>query len=303
MSDLDPFEDDAGRVPDSSEAIFSTLGSQIRLDILFALAEAQHERGGPVTFAEIHRRVDMRDSSKFNYHLSVLRDHFVEKTDAGYQLKHVGKLVYRAVNAETYDGSHEFPPEPIDSECYKCGADLLAGYDDGQLTIRCADCVDLSYRISLPPSALADRSLPEVLHAADRRVRADFQLAASGVCPSCAGTTVPHRADPATTPTDNVYFDHVCLQCEQRVARTTVGESLLYHPDVVAFHRERGVEPTDGPVWELGFCVCDVEHVDVVSDDPWRARLEIPLDGDVLRLMLDADLSVVETTVDADVAT
>jgi DNA-binding transcriptional ArsR family regulator len=69
---------------DDSDAVdaFGTLADETRLAILRALALAD----GPVRFSDLRERVGVRDTGRFNYHLSQLRERFVEKRDDGYVL-------------------------------------------------------------------------------------------------------------------------------------------------------------------------------------------------------------------------
>lgn len=283
------------RVADQSTALFSVLASETRIAILFALAEAERDEGGPVPFSEIYRRVDLRDSSKFNYHLKTLTERLVERTEDGYQLRYVGRLIYRAIKAGAYVADPVLEPTAVDSRCYKCNATLMASYGDGRLSIECPSCGDLSYRITIPPGALVDRSPDEFLEAADQHIRSDIALAGNGVCSSCAGRTEATLQEPPNAPTDNLYARHECVQCGQRILSTTIGELMLIEPAVIAFCFEHGVDLFANYCWEIGFCVSD-EYITILSAEPWRAQFELVLDDDILRITLDDNFDVVETS-------
>ena len=290
------------RTQEVSKDLFAMLANETRIAILFALAEAERDVGAPVPFSEIYGRLEMRDSSKFNYHLKTLTDHLVRHTDDGYRLRYVGRLIYRAIKAGEYTGEHVLEPTQIDSQCIKCGAQLIARYVDGRLLIRCDDCDDLSYRITIPPGALIDRTPTEFLRAADQQIRSDITLAAHNVCSYCSGKTTPQIRDVADVPTDNIYVNHFCEQCGQRVISTTVGELFLPHPMVIAFCIERGVDLAATPCWEIDFCVTD-DYITVVSEDPWLAEFEYSLGSDILRITMDETLATVETSVITDYST
>ncbi|WP_256299112.1 ArsR/SmtB family transcription factor [Haloarchaeobius salinus] len=70
------------------------LGHEHRIAILRALAEAD----GPLSFSALHARVGMRDSGKFNYHLSRLCEYYVRETDEGYELGHAGERIISAAD-------------------------------------------------------------------------------------------------------------------------------------------------------------------------------------------------------------
>jgi hypothetical protein len=73
----------------------------------------------------------------------------------------------------------------------------------------------------------------------------------------------------------------------------SVGEALLYDPDLIAFCRERGLDVTTTPTWELEFAKTD-RYVTVRSTDPWEVSLELTLDEETLELIVDDDMNVIE---------
>ena len=92
MADASSIETPLGKVagatgPRAVEA-FSILGHETRLAILLALWEAYEPFAAEnaVPFAELRRHVGMRDGSQFNYHLSRLVGHYVQKTETRYEL-------------------------------------------------------------------------------------------------------------------------------------------------------------------------------------------------------------------------
>lgn len=73
----------------------------------------------------------------------------------------------------------------------------------------------------------------------------------------------------------------------------SVGDALLGDPDLISFCRERGVDMTKTPMWELEFAATD-RHVPIRSTDPWEVALELTLDNETLELVVDDDLNVIE---------
>lgn len=106
-ADIDPFSD---RDEVDTDAL-SALANEIRVRILRALAEA----GEPLSFTELREAVDVRDTGKFNYHLTKLCEYFVRETDGGYELGHAGDRVVTASQHATVED-----PEPVE-ECPVCG--------------------------------------------------------------------------------------------------------------------------------------------------------------------------------------
>ncbi|MFB6072337.1 MAG: winged helix-turn-helix domain-containing protein [Halobacterium sp.] len=286
--DADLLEEVADGPGDSLPAAeaFSLLGNETRITILQELWLAPEQ---PVAFSDLRKRVGMRDSAQFNYHLSQLTDHFVRKTDGGYEFQYAGEKVVRAILAGTFTDrvTLEFP---VTGECFSCGGGLEARYADERLAVGCEDC-DATYgRYAFPPGGLRDRTDAEVAAAFDQRVRHLHCLAADGVCPECGG-----RMDTDVVPDDDdrlgldVRVDHTCAQCQHTIT-SPVGLSLLDDSTVVAFHAEHGVDLNTREHWTLRWCVTD--ETTTYKTDPERVTVTIPLDGEELAVTLDGDLRV-----------
>ena len=92
----------------------AVLGNEIRMSILRELADAEES----LSFTELRERVGIRDTGKFNYHLTKLCEYFVRQTESGYELGHAGTRVITAANptASSEDGA-----DGGDSACPVCG--------------------------------------------------------------------------------------------------------------------------------------------------------------------------------------
>lgn len=269
---------------------FSVIANETRLSILEALWKAPER---PVSFSELRREVGMADSAQFNYHLKQLTGQFVVGTDEGYDFRGAGKKVVRAILAGSFNENPEMGPFEVDGTCADCGAGLQAFYEDDMLTVECTDCAKRHGRYPFPPGGLNDRTREEVMDAFNQRVRHLHCLAADGVCPECNGrmTTTITRDEEDYLGLE-VRVDHECEQCRHSLY-SAVGLSLLDQSDVVTFHRDHGVDLCTKPYWDLAWCVSD-QHTTVLSADPWRILVEIPLDEEVLSVTLDGDLNVLE---------
>ncbi|AGN00059.1 hypothetical protein L593_00520 [Salinarchaeum sp. Harcht-Bsk1] len=95
------------------------LGNEIRISILRELADAERA----LSFTELRDRVGLRDSGKFNYHLSTLCEYFVRDTNEGYELGHAGTRVISATGRPAPDEAEDSGVEPIaaEEECPVCG--------------------------------------------------------------------------------------------------------------------------------------------------------------------------------------
>lgn len=91
------------------------LGDELRMDILRTLADAD----GPLTFTELREAVEVRDTGRFNYHLTRLCEYFVRETAGGYELGHAGDRVITAGRVASETG----PAVEPDEQCPVCGAE------------------------------------------------------------------------------------------------------------------------------------------------------------------------------------
>jgi len=293
---------------DPAEA-FALLGNETRIEILQALHGATVERDDePVPFSALYDRVGLDDSAHFNYHLKQLLDHFVRKVECdtseggadggdpdcteGYEFRTPGRKVVRSVFAGTFTGRTELGPFEAPGECYDCGGDLEATYANELLTIACADCGRTPVNHPFPPGGLDDRTPAEFLDAFHHHVRHHYCLAADGVCPECMGRMETTVATGSALPDQEVEVRHVCRRCDNRLT-SAVGVNLLDTAAVLTFCSERGVDLTTEPFWTRAWTVSD-EHTTVASTDPLRIRLDVPCDGDVLRVTVDETLELLD---------
>ncbi|WP_135536194.1 ArsR/SmtB family transcription factor [Halostella pelagica] len=285
---------------------FSVIGNETRLEILEALWTAEER---PVSFSDLRKRVGMRDSAQFNYHLDKLRGQFVRKTEDGYGFRHAGWAVIHAVQAGSINEHPRIEPFGVEGDCVDCGAGLQASYDDERIVVDCEECGRIHANYPFPPGGLDDRTTGEVMAAFNQRVRHLHCLMADGVCPECSGTveTTVER-DPATLELD-VAVRHECQRCRHQLT-TSIGQVLLDHAEIVSFYRDHGIDLNQVPFWTLAWCTDD-EYTTVISEDPWRIRLDVPVkcdeegpassrdapssgSGETLSLTVDDDLTVTE---------
>ncbi|WP_458205084.1 DUF7347 domain-containing protein [Haladaptatus sp. NG-SE-30] len=106
-------------IAESAVNALGTIASEHRIAILRELATADE----PIAFSELRQRVGIRDTSRFNYHLSELRERFVRETDGKYELGHAGERVVFATADLDANGAvalAEAGTEQSD-ECAVCG--------------------------------------------------------------------------------------------------------------------------------------------------------------------------------------
>ena len=270
---------------------FAVVGNETRLAILEALWTAER----PAAFSDLRRRVGMRDSAQFNYHLDKLVGQFVRKTEEGYEFRQAGRAVIRSVLAGTLNQSPELEPFPVEGTCVDCGSGLQARYEDEHFHIECSECGRPHGGYPFPPGGLEDRTREEALDAFNQRARHLSCLSKDGVCPECNGrmeTSVRYATEGDAMGLE-IRVDYECERCHLTTSSST-GLALLDDAEVVSFYRDHGVDLNDVPFWTLDWCVTD-EHTEVASEDPWRLRVTIELDGEELVATLDGDFAVVST--------
>ncbi|MEF8791900.1 MAG: winged helix-turn-helix domain-containing protein [Haloarculaceae archaeon] len=275
------------------EEAFALLGNETRADILRVLGE---EPWSGLSFSELRSRVggDV-DSGRFNYHLQQLVGRFVTREEDGYRMRPEGVTLYRAIRAGTYTRSTSVEPFEAGIDCYFCGAAVEAWYEDGTFTVQCPDCSHVYTHTMMPPSTVEGEERAALLDRVDQYNRHRALAVSRGVCPICVNA-------PETTlvPAEETWFEggedletfvrHECDHCGLS-HHMSVGLALVYHPALVSFFHERGLDVTSVRYWELEFATTD-RYVTVRATDPWEVLLRVPRDGDALELVVDGDLAV-----------
>ena len=78
-------------------------------------------------------------------------------------------------------------PFDLDSECYNCGATLVARYNSENIVIDCPGCAIEFHDFPFPPGTLAGRDTEDLLWVYDGWMRAQTALAVDGLCTWCFG--------------------------------------------------------------------------------------------------------------------
>ncbi|WP_435344720.1 DUF7351 domain-containing protein [Haloarchaeobius sp. HRN-SO-5] len=271
---------------------FDALSDPTRVAIVEALVTARREDPGEpaLSFSDLRDRVDVDDSGRFNYHLQKLRDRFVEKSDAGYELNYAGKQVAAAILAGVLDEDVSLSPVSLDQECPICEGQVSAGYDAGKMTVRC-EADHRLYQTPAPPAAVAGRTVEELLEFTLDLTHSRLLLNARGVCPDCYG---PVENEVSFVEYNDAEFHALLSACERcgTTMQSSLGVCLLHEPDLVTFYRDHGVDVRETHLWLLDVLQ---EPAEQVSDDPPRYRLETTVDGETFGATLDSEGNVLET--------
>ena len=279
----------------TAEDAFALVGNELRAEILRVLGEVPHEG---LSFSELRSRVDEDvDSGQFNYHLQKLVGPFVEDTDDGYVLRAPGLSLYRAIQSGAFNRERSVGPFGAGFDCYFCATPVEASYEDGSFRLMCPGCDHLFASTMLPPSAVEGETA-ELLARVDQYNRHRMLLASRGVCPVCVNPLDLEFVPPEEVWSEGserleVFVHRSCPHCG-RSQHMTVGLALLYHPALISFFYDHGVDLTAVNHWELEFVLSD-NYTTVRSRDPWEVELSVTLDDEALELVVDEELNVLET--------
>jgi endogenous inhibitor of DNA gyrase (YacG/DUF329 family) len=301
---------------------FAVLGNGIRMGILRALGAAD----GPLSFSSLYDRVDVDDSSQFNYHLDRMVGHFVERTEAGYRLAGAGRRVVEAVLSGAVTDRPTLERSPVEEPCPYCGAPVAIEWEKGGVSVFCSACAGRydharpphaagddgggagGYlgRHPLPPAGVRGRDADEVLRAAWTWGNLEILALASGLCPRCAAT-VEWEAELCES--HDAGEDGLCEACGGRHAvsvRATCSNCILETggEPVVALAAEtgmlalltgRGLNPVSPASVHRVEAVHGEYEETVLSREPLRARYTFAVGDERLSLTVDEELSVVES--------
>lgn len=297
----------------SAAEAFAVLGNETLMGVLEALATA----GEPLTFSELRAEVAPDDRGNFSYHLGKLTDHFVREVEGGYALRFAGERVVRAVRAGTITADPTVPPAEIEDACAFCGAPVEMAYDEETLSARCTECDGVIGRgfpegvfmhFEVPPAGLAGRSREETVDAAHVLYDAKTTPMMRGVCPECAGriersfdVCEDHaQAAGGLCPTCDtrfeVWVDLACAHCGY-ARKAALWFAAVTHPSAVTFLHEHGLDERI-PFRKLtddNAAFVREASATVVQRDPYRFRVDLPVDDQRLVVRMDADLTVLGT--------
>ncbi|WP_049969233.1 DUF7351 domain-containing protein [Haladaptatus cibarius] len=282
--------------PDPADAL-AAIGNERRVSMIYELQQAFREGEHALSYAELKRRVGVRDSGNFNYHLQRLVGQYVRKTADGYTLTYAGRKVASALTAGIFTEQADGTTLSAPGTCYNCHAEsLIARYEDERICISCADCGEELLHNPFPPAPTTRRD--DLLSAFDAWTRRWNALAFARTCPECGSQMDGELTDanPSLSIGDVPYRLRVtCREC-WAMSNLPLGLLVRDHPQVVGFHASHGVDIASIPSWNLDWALHH-EYLGVVSDKPLRLRLRIPLENEELQLTFDDEGTVVSTEV------
>lgn len=276
---------------DAAHAGFDVLSDPLRLDILRALARRvrDHPDDPVLGFADLRRAVGSPDSGNFNYHLDQLTGRFVQRSDDGYRLTATGMQVVAAVAVGVYGEDRWMKPTELSESCPVCSASLTASYEAGLFVVDCPNGHQFEH--PLPPGAVADRPLDEVVSLLWLKARQSLERAIEGVCPFCAA----HLSWSVGTEFDDDQpsFENQCDRCGARVWVPAFA-LLITHPVAVSCYHDHGVDVRRRSLWAPEF----YRNLDVTvtATDPVRVVVGIDVADERLEATVAADLTMLDVT-------
>ncbi|NHN60995.1 MULTISPECIES: winged helix-turn-helix domain-containing protein [Halorussus] len=287
----------------TADEAFALLADPTRVDVLRAVARAQHDRDGLGTgpaqlgFSEIRDRIDVDSTSRLSYHLGELAGTFLRKRGGRYSLTPAGEQVVRFVLAEGYERLGDVDPREADGACPYCGETaLVARLRDQFFSVECESCDRPVAGYPVTPAMV--ESDADLLASVARRQAADYAQIRRGTCPECGGslsTEVREVPEPSFPDADPYLAVDACEICLRRYSGPlTYG--VAYHPASVAFHWDRGVDVSTAGMWEFH------EHLragrwtsERTATDPDAFEVVLRRGDDALRARLDAAANVTRT--------
>jgi DNA-binding transcriptional ArsR family regulator len=297
--DGDGFENGPGQQADA----LALLADETRFAILRALATRRGENwaAGGMTFSDLRRAVGVRDAGNFSYHLDRLVGEFVHRNDDEYVLTNHGMELAGALEAGAYTEAGGTRRAETDYDCPHpdCEHGLTAVYGGQYFRLQCPDH-HVAAGETLPPGVTDHKSPTELVRLGVLRQRQSVAKAREGVCRHCWGpvtVTLPAEdveypeAFDVDVPEGSVFAEFACGNCGL-AWNAPAGVCVVEHPAVVALFHEHDRDIRREPTVTLPFT--GATHPVVESDDPVRVRVDVELDGDLLRLYLDDETTVVE---------
>lgn len=304
----------------SPETAFALLGEETRLETLRVLGDADR----PLSFSELYERVGYDDSANFNYHLEKLEGHFVRKTEYGYELRQPGARVVEAVVSGAINEAATIAPTETDIDCLLCGEPTVVSYREELVHLYCTGCDGMygppdtddpsvpealaTYGslggYPLPPAGLRGRTVESVFETAESWTMSKALSWARAICPQC---TAPMEQEIKVCESHDRTADgcprcgHHCavlVRCSctncPRKERGLLPHYLLPNTEFLSFLTSNGVNPAS-PMPEFYQLIIDHEE-DVISAEPFEARLTFTVGDDSLTVVVEDDLSVTDIT-------
>jgi DNA-binding transcriptional ArsR family regulator len=283
---------------------FATLGNETRLRIVETLADRTESLApdAGLAYSTLREAVGIDDNGRFNYHLGLLRDRFVRKTETGYRLTFAGVEVAKTLQVGVWTDPPVREAVEVDPTSSLVGGDpLYASYRDGLVRVH-EEGGDPIFHIAVRPVGAERRTMPELVDAMATLLEAAVAQAHTGVCPYCqseperalvdAAEEGTHESPPdGAGPSWRHCFVATCPECGP-LFRVPAGAAVVRHPAVVSWYWDRGIDLRSVRLWDLAL-FGDGAVVTADPRGPVALRLRAVWDDATLELDLADDATVV----------
>lgn len=298
------------RPPDEA---FGAVAHETRLRILQALGDAD----APLAFSDLRRRVGVEDPGQFNYHLGELAGRFVRAADGtdgaegsdgsdgdgkagGYELAASGRRVVGGVLSGGYTKGLDADPVATDASCLHCGGTMETRFEGDTVRITCTECGMDFTNLEVPPGVLEGVPRKDAARVVDRWLKGMSATNEHGFCATCEGR-VDRRVYATGDPDgpdwlgDEGVLDTIvrydCRRCSERF-HSIVPVAVLFHPAVVGFHYDHGVDLRETPAWDLDWL--EPGLATVTQSAPLRVEVSMTLEEETLALTVDRSRDVID---------
>ncbi|WP_248905858.1 DUF7351 domain-containing protein [Halocatena marina] len=267
---------------------FGQLANTTRLEIVQVLATEDTTIG----YTELFEQVSIGDRGQFNYHLRLLVDGYVQKSEDGYRLAQSGVRAANVLASNSLENGANCQFEQVDSQCGTCGCEAVEiGYRAGEGIVRCPDCERHLTRFDFPPAAVDTYTLQEFVDAFSRRTRAYFRQADDGICPFCAHSLSTEIQPSAATQADEIPVVGNCSECPAGI-RAPVGLLLSNRPRIQSLFADSEVAFRETPFWEFEWCTFAAPTIQ--QTDPLVASLTIEVADTSVSVLVNSRVEILE---------
>jgi hypothetical protein len=295
--DLSTEDPSKGGVVETGAEIFSILSNEDRLEILLTLSRTRTPTDDQkYTFNEFLDESPIRDSGRFNYHLNLLRETFIENPDDDYSLSYTGAIIALLLHSGklTRDPTVDLTETNVD--CPYCDGALSVGYRDKLVIVTCEDCNTQVSKMRVPPGCVDRSSAEYLLRSSVQFGLREVITLRDGICPNCGGVATPSVVSEEERKSGGD-IPAVFYQCEDCIYffRTGISAVMMTHPEFISFCHDHGLDilAPDSPQQYLE--IHDKRTVSVRSRDPWQFKFQVELEGETLTMVLDEELERIES--------
>ena len=282
------------------------IGNETRIQILLELGKAWNEEQmitKHLSYSELKRRVDVRNSGRFNYHLEKLVGSFVDQSEEGYHLNVPGRKFYWTIVSGTLTDRAGIETIEI-GQCPWCDGELVMDRHSGHsCRIICQDCEQKFFSIAFSPRGFEDRTPEDVIEAFYLKFHHYVAMLREGLCPMCDGLVDAELTDSLDEFWGDDYWEEgydsevrttfLCSTCNT-FSYSDIPTVALTMPPVRRFFRDHDRDPRHCHDWDDVFIDAE-QSVTLLDDDPIEVGISFELADERLDVHLGNDVRVINS--------